>query len=123
LDTVSPVKCHANLLVGLNKALQLAVKVSVLAVEDTTMVSKSFNLAANVFVTCCHRLVGEAELFLITTIYIEIVFSYSMSLFQIVEVGREVTVTAQFPVGPAGQVGLLGEFRVEIAAQISLIIL
>jgi len=64
VHTVSPVQRHPDLFIGFDKAFQLSVQVSVLAVEDTTVMSEGINLTAGVFVAGYHRLVGESVFFL-----------------------------------------------------------
>ena len=99
--TVTSVERDPNLFVGLNKAFQFLVKVSVLAVKNSAMVTESFNLTAAVVIASSHRLVGEAELFLLTSSYSKCIISLSMSSLKIIDVGGEVTVAGKFSIGTA----------------------
>ena len=94
VHTVSSVEGAANLFIGVHKALKFSVKMSVLAVQNTTVVAKGLNLTMGIVVTSSECLVGEAEFFLLTSGYGKVVVSVAVHALQVVEVGGEISVTA-----------------------------
>lgn len=87
------------------------------------MVTEGFNLTVSVIVAGSEGLVGEAEFFLLTSGYGEVVVSVAVLALKVVEVGREVSVTAQLNLGSSGEVGFLSEFGIKLAGQLTLLLL
>jgi len=86
-------------------------------------VTEGFNLTVSVIVAGSEGLVGEAEFFLLTSGYGEVVVSVAVLALKVVEVGREVSVTAQLNLGSSGEVRFLSEFGIELAGQLTLLLL
>jgi len=87
------------------------------------VVTEGFNLTVSVIVAGSEGLVGEAEFFLLTSGYGEVVVSVAVLALKVVEVGREVSVTAQLNLGSSGEVGFLSEFGIKLAGQLTLLLL
>ena len=87
------------------------------------MVTEGFNLTVSVVVAGSEGLVREAEFFLLTSGYGEVVVSIAVLALKVVEVGREVSVTAQLNLGSSGEVGFLSEFGIKLAGQLTLLLL
>lgn len=87
------------------------------------MVTEGFNLTVSVIVAGSEGLVGEAEFFLLASGYGEVVVSVAVLGLKVVEVGSEVSVTAQLNLGSSGEIGFLSEFGIELAGQLALLLL
>ena len=103
LNAVSSIKRGSNLLIRVDETLELCVKLDVLAGKDVTMVLERVDFRAHVTVVGLHRLRGETELVLLTLIRIQVILGATALCLQIVQVGREVSVTGQFTFGSANQ--------------------
>jgi hypothetical protein len=123
VNSVSSVESATNLLIGVHEALELSVEVSVLTVQNATVVTEGLNLTMGVIVTSSEGLVGETEFFLLTSGYSEVVVGIAMLALQVVEVGGEISVAAQLNFGPSGKVGLLGELSIELTSKFTLLLL
>jgi len=87
------------------------------------VVTEGFNRSVSVIVAGSEGVVGEAEFFLLTSGYGEVVVSVAVLALKVVEVGREVSVTAQLNLGSSGEVGFLSEFGIKLAGQLTLLLL
>ena len=77
------------------------------------MVLESGYFGAHVSVVILHRLGGESKIVLLTSIASEVVVSSATSGLQVVEVGREFSVAAEFTLGAANELRLLSHLKVE----------
>ena len=95
----------------------------ILTVKHATVVLKCGDLSTTVVVAGGHRLVGEADFFLFASSDDESVVGGTLTSLQIVEVGREVAVAAEFGILSTLQIGFLGQLGIEVTAQRCLILL
>lgn len=96
LNAVSSVERSTNLFICVNETLELGVQFDVLAGEDVAMVLKSVDFCSHVAVLSLHGLCCESKLILLTLCCIQVVVSGSTLGFQVVQVGGEISVAAQF---------------------------
>ena len=96
LYAVPSVKRGSDLLISVDETLELRVELNVLAGEDVTMMLKRVNFRAHVLIIGLHGLRGETELVLLTLIRIQVIFCSATLCLQIIQIGREFPVAAQF---------------------------
>lgn len=94
-----------------------------MTVEHAAVVLEGGDLSTTVVVAGGHRLVGEAEFFLFASSDDEGVVGGALTSLQIVEVGGEVAVAAEFSILSTLQIGFLGQLGIEVTAQRCLILL
>ena len=87
------------------------------------MVTEGFNLTVSIVVAGSEGLVREAEFFLLTSGYGEVVVSIAVLALKVVEVGSEVSVAAQLNLGSSGEISFLGKLGIELAGQLTLLLL
>lgn len=123
VHAVSSVESVANLLVSLDKAFKLSIQVSVLAIQNSTVMTKGLNLSMGIVVTSSESLVRESEFFLLTSGYCEVVFSITVLGFQVVEVSSEVSVATEFNLRPSSEVSLLSKLGIKLTSEFTLLLL
>jgi len=94
VNSVSSVESATNLLVGVHEALELSVEVSVLTVQNATVVTEGLNLTMGIIVASSEGLVGETEFLLLTSGNGEVVVGIAVLAFQVVKVCGEISVAA-----------------------------
>jgi hypothetical protein len=84
------------LFISLNKTLELAIKVLILALKYTAMVLESINFFAQVTVATLETLVGEAEIILFTTRNGQVFISSARFCLKTIQLSGKSAVTGEF---------------------------
>ena len=88
VNPLAAVQCLADLLVRLDKALQLASQVPVLTDQHVAVMLKSIDLSSKVSVALLQGLVGEAQVVLLASGSVESVLSGAALALEVVQVSR-----------------------------------
>lgn len=116
-NSVSPVEGSSDLLIGLNKSLQLNIQIFVLALEDIAVGLDSIDLSLEVAVSLHQVVIRESKVVLLFSGNHKLVVSVSKSIFSLEHLGSKVSISGVFTLGLSLEVSLFGELPVEVSLE------
>jgi len=123
VDTFTAVQRATDLFIGLNKALELNCKVSILVDQNVAVVLKSIDFRLNISILSLQRLVGKAKIVLLSLGAIELLLTVAALAFQLTELGSKAVVAVTFSLEALAEIALLSLLAVESTLKVHLLIL